>query len=95
MQNTSTKITESIARLPQVRSLTGLSKTTLYARIREGSFPAPISLGGSSVGWLASEVSAWIEQQKSAPRRLGPKTGSTTDATPASASVPSQEKDSR
>jgi prophage regulatory protein len=58
----------SILRLPQVKALVGLSKSTLYSRIAEGSFPAPISLGGRSVGWIESEVRAWILAQIAASR---------------------------
>jgi len=46
-------------RLRQVKAMTGLSKTTLYDRIKKGTFPAPVSLGGRSVGWIESEVAAW------------------------------------
>ena len=52
-----------ILRLPQVKTLVGLSKSTLYARIAEGSFPAPISLGGRSVGWIEGEVHCWLAGQ--------------------------------
>lgn len=54
--------TERILRLSMVITKTGLSKTTLYERIKQGLFPAPISLGGRSVGWLESEINEWIVQ---------------------------------
>ncbi|MBP8813533.1 MAG: AlpA family phage regulatory protein [Laribacter sp.] len=47
-------------RLPDVVRATGLSKTTLYARIKEGSFPASVPLGGKAVGWPSDQVEAWI-----------------------------------
>jgi prophage regulatory protein len=50
----------SILRLPQVKQRTGLSRSTIYARIKEGRFNAPISLGARAVGWLASDVDAFI-----------------------------------
>ena len=34
-------------RLPQVKASTGLSKSSIYARIAEGTFPKQIPLGGS------------------------------------------------
>ncbi len=46
-------------RLPAVKQLTGLGKTALYKRIGEGSFPAPIKLGGTAVGWIEDEVYQW------------------------------------
>jgi prophage regulatory protein len=59
---------ESILRLPQVKERVGLSRSTIYARIAEGIFPGPINLGGNSVGWIDSEVSAWIAERIAASR---------------------------
>lgn len=54
----------SFLRLPQVKARTGLSRSTIYARIAEGSFPKPVPLGGRrAVGWLESQVESWIERQ--------------------------------
>jgi len=50
----------TILRLPSVKARTGLSRSTIYLRIAEGSFPRPISLGARAVGWLESEVEAWL-----------------------------------
>jgi prophage regulatory protein len=52
-----------INRLPQVKARTGLSRSTIYNRIKEGSFPKQISLGYRAVGWLASDVDDWIKEQ--------------------------------
>ena len=46
-------------RLPEVRDITGLKKSSIYARIAEGSFPAPVPLGGRAVGWIEEEVIQW------------------------------------
>jgi len=32
-------------------------------RMSEGAFPEPISLGARSVGWIESEINAWIAQR--------------------------------
>jgi prophage regulatory protein len=33
-------------------------------KVSENSFPSPISLGGKrAIGWIESEVQAWIEEQ--------------------------------
>ena len=53
----------AILRLPTVKARTGLSRSTIYLRISEGRFPAPVSLGGRAVGWIESEVNGWIDQQ--------------------------------
>jgi prophage regulatory protein len=49
---------KTILRLPSVKSESGLSRSTLYLRIAQGLWTKPISLGGRSVGWPASEVTA-------------------------------------
>ena len=49
---------EIIYRLPAVKAESGLSRSTLYLRINQGLWTKPISLGGRTVGWPASEVAA-------------------------------------
>ena len=56
-------MTHHILRLPAVKARTGLCRSTIYSRILEGAFPAPISLGGRAVGWLESEVQMWLEDR--------------------------------
>ena len=51
-------MTRNILRLPTVKTRTGLSRSTIYLRISEGSFPKPISLGARAVGWPDNEVDA-------------------------------------
>jgi len=53
----------TILRLPDVKSRTGLSRSTIYLRVNEGTFPKPISLGGRAVGWIESEVQGWVNKQ--------------------------------
>ncbi len=57
-----------IVRLPEVKAITGLSRSTVYERIREGQFPKPVGLGGRNVGWVENEVVAWIEERISVSR---------------------------
>jgi prophage regulatory protein len=51
-------MTTSILRLPQVKSHSGLARSTVYLRVSQGLFTKPIQLGGRSVGWPANEVDA-------------------------------------
>jgi prophage regulatory protein len=53
----------NILRLPQVKSETGLSRSAIYQRISEGSFPKQINLGSRAVGWLTSDIENWIKQR--------------------------------
>jgi len=50
-----------ILRFPEIQRRTGLSRSTIWRRIQQETFPAPVSLGGRAVGWRAAEVEAWIE----------------------------------
>jgi prophage regulatory protein len=65
----------TILRLPEVKARTGLSRSTIYLKMAEGSFPEPIALGARSVGWIESEIDAWIahriDQSRPALRSAG------------------------
>jgi prophage regulatory protein len=63
-----TTSTPVILRRPQVEARTGLSRSTLYQYIQDGLFPRPVSLGARAVGWLESEVTAWIAARVKAVR---------------------------
>ncbi len=55
---------KTILRLPQVIERTGLARSTIYLKIEQDSFPKPVSIGERSVGWLESDVEAWIDERK-------------------------------
>ena len=61
----------TILRLPQVIARTGLSKSSIYAKVAAGEFPEPISLGARAVGWISDEVQAYLVARVEATR--GPK----------------------
>ena len=53
-----------ILRTRAVLELMGLSRTSLWRRVRAGDFPAPVRLGGRgsrAVGWRRVEVERWLE----------------------------------
>ena len=58
----------SFLRLPDVKLVTGLSKSSLYALIRAESFPAPVRLGPRTVAWVRSEVKEWAVERISTSR---------------------------
>lgn len=58
----------SFLRLPDVKLVTGLSKSSLYALIRANSFPAPVRLGPRTVAWVRSEVKEWAAERISTSR---------------------------
>ena len=60
-----------LIRRPAVEGMTGLSRSSLYDKIRRGEFPAPVSLGASAVAWIEAEVNAWIQARIEAGRTTG------------------------
>ena len=53
-----------IVRIQEVMSATGLSRSTIWRRVRNHEFPPPLKLGGlnsRSVGWREQDVDAWLE----------------------------------
>ena len=58
----------NIIRLPQTIEKTGLSRSTLYALISRGEFVTKIKLSPRTMGFLESEVNAWIAERLNASR---------------------------
>jgi len=56
-------MTIQLLRRPDVEKKTGLSRSTIYKRIDEGTFPKPIPLGGRLVAWLETDIQDWIKQR--------------------------------
>jgi prophage regulatory protein len=50
-------------KLKEVQKLTGLSRSSIYAYIDKGLFPAQIKLGERSVAWLDSEIESWVNSK--------------------------------
>lgn len=46
-------------RLPEVRAMTGLSKTEIYRRIREGRFPAQTKISSAVAVWTTVQIADW------------------------------------
>lgn len=60
---------DRVLRIRQAMAVTGLGRTCLYSLVKEGRFPAPIKLTHYSVGWLDSEVRAWLADRVDASRK--------------------------
>lgn len=59
---------ERILRLPDVKAKTGLSRSTIYQRMHDKTFPAAVMLTEYAVGWRMSEVDVWIKNLKTIAR---------------------------
>lgn len=53
-----------LIRWPEVRTLTGLSRTTVDRLERAGSFPRRVILSENAVGWRTAEVLAWAQSRE-------------------------------
>ncbi len=54
---------ERFLREPEVRRVTGLSRTTRWRLERDKRFPRKRKLSDNAVGWLASEIEAWVTER--------------------------------
>ena len=60
-----------IIRRPEVESITGLSRSSIYAKMENGTFPKGVKLSERSVGWLEHEIQEWLKNRISATRQGG------------------------
>lgn len=69
----------TILRRKQVEARTGLSRSTIYAKLRQNpkrpgdydpTFPVPVSIGAKAVGWIEEEVEAWLTAQIKKSRKV-------------------------
>lgn len=65
------EIGERLLRLRDVERKTGLSSTTIYRQMAEGTFPRPLQLGPGSVRWRETKIDAWIDALPETPARTG------------------------
>lgn len=51
---------DRIIRMKTVLARTGLSRSTLYRKIAEGTFPAQIKISVHGAGWRESAIDHWL-----------------------------------
>ena len=51
---------ERIVRLRTVIARTGLSRSTIYRKMAEGTFPAKLQISTNGTGWHESDINRWI-----------------------------------
>jgi prophage regulatory protein len=59
---------EKLLRLPEVESLTGLKKSSIYAGMKASprTFPACLRLSARAVAWRESDIATWQAQRQQA-----------------------------
>jgi prophage regulatory protein len=63
----------TLLKLPAVLTRVAFSRSQLYAKVKEGTFPAPVSLGARAVAWVEEEVDDWVNSLIQASRNPGAK----------------------
>lgn len=52
---------DKILRMPAIVLRTGLSRSTIYRKIKEGTFPAQVHISDHCSGWRASAIDRWMD----------------------------------
>ena len=60
---------ERMLRLPSVLNLTALSRASIYAGVKAGTFPAPVKLSVRAVAWRQADLSRWLASRTAAVAR--------------------------
>ncbi len=56
-------MTIKILRLRQVKEITGISRSSIYLRMKEGTFPQSVSLGPRAIGWSSNSIDQWVNDR--------------------------------
>lgn len=51
---------DRIVRIKTILARTGLSRSTIYRKIAEGTFPARHKISMNGAGWKESEINRWV-----------------------------------
>ena len=57
---------DRLLRRPDVEAVTGLSRSSLYAKMDSGDFPRPVRIGARAVAWRASDIQEWLRNLRPA-----------------------------
>jgi prophage regulatory protein len=52
---------KKLIRMPQVIDMTGLARSTIYAKVQAGEFPRPLKISHRHVAWKRQDIISWIE----------------------------------
>lgn len=60
---TALDVPEALLRMATVEAVTGLSRPTIYRKLKAGEFCTPVKLGTRCTRWRAADVRAWLMAQ--------------------------------
>lgn len=61
-----------LLRLPDVLRVVGLSRTTVWRKIHDGTFPAPLRLSERVIAWEPDDIAAWRKSRERRDYRRDP-----------------------
>lgn len=50
----------ALLRLSEVSQIVGISRSTVYGRMADGTFPRPVQVSERSVRWRSADIAAWL-----------------------------------
>ncbi len=53
-----------VIRTVELANILGVSKQTLWRMEKRGDLPRKVSISERAVGWLKSDIEAWLESKK-------------------------------
>jgi prophage regulatory protein len=56
-------MTGRIIRPSEVTKRTGISRVTIWRKVRSGDFPPPIELGPNAIGWPDDTIETWLNNR--------------------------------
>ena len=51
-------------RVSHLQQKLGVSRSSLWSWVKQGTFPKPIKLGKNCTAWNSADIDSWIEQRK-------------------------------
>jgi prophage regulatory protein len=63
MQHQTNVSPNCLSKLETVKKFTGLSKSSIYSFIKNGSFPTPIRIGKRAVAWRTEDLEKWVNSR--------------------------------
>jgi prophage regulatory protein len=55
------QLSDALLNVKTVQKITGLSRSTLHAKVKGGTFPQPIKLSARCVRWTSTSIQQWIQ----------------------------------
>jgi predicted DNA-binding transcriptional regulator AlpA len=55
------ELSDALLNVKTVQKITGLSRSTLHAKVKGGTFPQPVKLSARCVRWTSNSIQQWIQ----------------------------------